>query len=137
MTRVLLNQFGSVLTYAIELESKNIEYYQNPKLRLNFPDLVNEFESRIKLAQSHIKNLERSRRENITEITLEPIEGLESDNYHIDQVKFNLEEIEANHRSLYQFYDESGPKINVLETKRLFQKCCSNHKNILEKRLES
>ena len=137
MTGVLLNQFGAVLTYAIELESKNIEYYNNEKLRLNFPNLVNEFESRIRSTQRRIKNLERSRRENITEITLEPIEGLKSENYHIDQVKFNLEEIKANHQSLYQFYDESGPKINVLETKRLFLKCCSDHKNILEQRLGS
>lgn len=137
MTGVLLNQFGAVLTFAIELESKHIVYYQNDKLRLNFPKLIDEFESRIKLAQRHIKNLERSRRENITEITLEPIEGLKSDNYHIDQEEFSLEEIQANHRSLYQFYEESGPKINVLETKRLFRKCCSDHKNILEQRLES
>ena len=91
---IKLNQFGSVLTYAIELESLLAEYYGNAaKSNENHQS---EFESRSKASLKRKKNLERSRRENVTEITLEPIEGLDTANYLIDITKTDLGTINNN-----------------------------------------
>ena len=125
---IKLNQFGSVLTYAIELESLLAEYYDNAAK--NNENYLSELGTRSKASLKRKKNLERSRRENITEITLEPIEGLETANYVIDTTKMDLETINNNEKIVVKFYGDAGPKLNVLESQRLFKRCHKEHNNL-------
>jgi hypothetical protein len=125
---IKLNQFGSVLTYAIELETLLSEHYDNAAK--NNETYQAEFGTRSKASLKRKKNLERSRRENITEITLEPIEGLDTSNYVIDTTKMDLETINNNEMIVVRFYADAGPKINVLESKRLFKRCHKEHNNL-------
>src|SRR5690606_20328561 len=69
---VELNSFGSVLSFAIALEVQ---------LRNIHDEAGNKDAAAI--AEKNRQKLERVRRENVVEITLEPIEGLDVANYVI------------------------------------------------------
>lgn len=125
-----LNQFGAVMKFAIDLESNLAEYYQNTNLSENHQALNAEFSSRATGSLKRKKNLERSRRENVTEITLEPIEGLYANDYELNLEDFSIEGINRNKEITMKFYSEAGPKINVLETRRVFKRCLKEHSNL-------
>ena len=76
------------------------------------------------------KGLERSRRENITEITLEPIEGLNSEDYNIDITHQSLGAVNLNEKIICKFYEEAGPKLNVREARFVFQRHLKRHFNL-------
>lgn len=108
-----LNTFGAILTYAIELEARLTAYYQGS--------------SRAADAEKRRSKLERARRENVLEITLEPIDGLDAADYVM-----NLDDhSEAGQRAIEQvaarFYADVAPKINVREAQRLLEKCGKEH----------
>ena len=68
-----LNTFGAVFTFAIDLETRLSAYYSD------IGDSV-----MASAADKRRKKLERVRRENVVEITLEPITGLDADDYALD-----------------------------------------------------
>ncbi|MCE7737196.1 MAG: hypothetical protein GPJ54_20075 [Candidatus Heimdallarchaeota archaeon] len=125
-----LNQFGAVMKFAIDLESDLAEYYENSKLSENHQAYIEEFAIRVKASLKRKKNIERSRRENVTEITLEPIEGLKSDDYKLNLSDFSVDGINKNEEIAIKFFSEAGPKINVLETRRVFKRCLKEHSNL-------
>ncbi|MHA2249749.1 MAG: hypothetical protein ACXAD7_05275 [Candidatus Kariarchaeaceae archaeon] len=123
-----LNQFGSVLTYAIELENSLAEYYR--KAVENNQSHQDELNLRSKASLKRKKKLERSRRENVTEITLEPIEGLDKNNYILNVEKYSPDVINSNEEVMVRFFTDAGPKLNVLESRRLFKRCHKEHSNL-------
>jgi hypothetical protein len=60
-------------------------------------------------------------------MTLEPIEGLKEEDYYIDLSDFSLNNINSLEVTISRFYVEAGPKINVLESRRIFKKCYIEH----------
>ncbi|MHA2029363.1 MAG: hypothetical protein ACW99Q_08225 [Candidatus Kariarchaeaceae archaeon] len=117
------------MKFAIDLESNLAEYYQNTNLSENHQALTTEFTSRANGSLKRKKNLERSRRENVTEITLEPIEGLYASEYELNLEDFSIDGINKNEEVVVKFYSDAGPKINVLETRRVFKRCLKEHSN--------
>ena len=109
---VELNSFGSVLSFAIALETQ---------LRN-----IHEQAGNASAATSADKNrqkLERVRRENVVEITLEPIEGLDAANYVIG-AGGTPEQSEA---VAAKFYSEVAPKINVKAAQRALEQIGKSH----------
>jgi len=111
-----LNTFGSILTHAIELEASLHDYYNS------LGDAV-----KAKAANKRKSKLERVRRENVVEITLEPIEGLDEANY-----VFNLDDTsESGQKAVEsvaaQFYGDVAPKINVRQAQRALERCGKEH----------
>jgi hypothetical protein len=94
MQNTLLNQFGAVLSFAINIEKILVEYYESA--RGENQEYLSELEQRRDASQKRVKKLERSRRENVTEITLEPIEGLDASNYRLDVSSFDIGIINSN-----------------------------------------
>lgn len=128
MSAKALNQFGAVFTFAITTENELLEYYSN----MSSDELSDESLSRrISGTNKRIKNLERSRRENVTEITLEPIEGLHAENYGLKTDDSSQNSIKHNHEVLSKFYSDAGPKLNVRESSRLFLKLAKEHNSLL------
>jgi hypothetical protein len=121
-----LTQFGAVLSFAIDLEDKIAKYYEEStsKFDARYSD---ELLSRSNSAKKRKKKLEKTRRENVTEMTLEPIEGLTEENYKIDLSDFSFNNINSLEVTISRFYVEAGPKINVLESQRIFKKCYVEH----------
>lgn len=111
-----LNTFGAILTYAIELESKLNDYYQT----------VGNTE-RADSADKRRAKLERVRRENVVEITLEPIEGLDEADYAMNLTDTSAEGQSTAERLAAQFYSEVAPKINVRQAQRALERCGKEH----------
>lgn len=76
-----LGTFGSILKFAIELENEAMEFYKNTATRLGDQKLKDLFGDLSIRGEKRIKTLERVRRENTTEMILEPIVDFESDKY--------------------------------------------------------
>jgi len=68
-----LENFGSILNFAEELESQDQEFYEalvgNPACR-DHKQMLEQFAAN---AQKNVKTAQRTRRENVTEMILEPI----------------------------------------------------------------
>ncbi len=79
-----LGTAGAILSYALELETKSNEFYESV---LNDNLDSNKKEAFLAIRRQHqkiIKTLNRMRKENVTEMILEPIHGFESDDYILE-----------------------------------------------------
>ena len=118
-----LNTFGSILTHAIELESSLNEYYTS----IDNAD-------RAKAADKRRQKLERVRRENVVEITLEPIEGLDEADYPLNLSDTSHAGQIAIEATASQFYLDVAPKINVRQAQRALERCGQEHSDLAEPR---
>ena len=107
-----LNTFGAILSYAIEMEARLSDY---------FGDIGDA--AKAKAADKRRKKLERVRRENVVEITLEPIAGLNADDYALDLNDGSAEGQAAVARIAARFYQDVSPKINVRAAQRALERC--------------
>lgn len=104
-----LKNFGAIFTFAIGMETQLRDVYR-----------ADEDEDSAKAAEKRIEKLERARREYVVEITLEPIDGLEEDNYALDPDTQDRATMEGRAK---QFYTDAAPKINVRQAQRILEKC--------------
>ena len=111
-----LNSFGEVLSFAIQLEHTLQTYYQQAG---NL--------ARSKDAEKRKIKLERTRRENVLEITLEPIEGLEESDFGLTLDDFSEEGQRINEEVAVRFYAAAAPKINVLQAQRDLERVGKQH----------
>lgn len=111
-----LNTFGAIMTYAIDLEARLHAYYQSAGASARAAD-----------ADKRRANLERVRRENVTEIKLEPIEGLNEADYALKLDDTSAAGQAANEAVAARFYVDVAPKINVREAQRALERCARQH----------
>ena len=111
-----LNTFGAVLSHAIDMESQLSNWYRH------IGDAA-----QAKAADKRRKKLERVRRENVVEITLEPIEGLSADDYALDLSGGSADCQASVERVAAQFYRDAAPKINVRAAQRALERCGKEH----------
>lgn len=123
-----LTQFGSIFKFALQLEEQMAEFYEQAAKE----DEINsdEFTRRAKACRIRKRKLEQSRRLNVTEMILEPIEGLDESSYHLDLI-LTPQAINANEETISRFYTDAGPKINVLESRRVFARCKKEHSRLV------
>ncbi|MBZ0292602.1 MAG: hypothetical protein K8L99_08530 [Anaerolineae bacterium] len=114
-----LNTFGSILTYAINLETSLRDYYE----AAGNNDLARDSDKRR-------STLERIRREYVVEITLEPIEGLDEADYNFNFQDHAAEAQTENERMAVQFYSDVAPKINVRQAQRALERCARQHADL-------
>ena len=111
-----LNTFGAVFTFAIELEARLSAFYTR----------LGEAE-KAQAAEKRRVRLERVRRENVVEITLEPIAGLDGDDYALDLSDGSTDGQAAAARIAARFYRDAAPKINVRAAQRALERCGKEH----------
>lgn len=111
-----LNTFGAVFSFAIELEAQLSAYYTD----------IGEA-AQAKAAAKRRKKLERARRENVVEITLEPIEGLDAADYALDLSDESAASQAEAARVAARFYADVAPKINVRAAQRALERCGREH----------
>ena len=70
-----LINFGSILSFAEELEKQDLSFYSDAGLNEKCSAYSELFSQFAKQAQANVKNIQRLRRENVTEMILENIEG--------------------------------------------------------------
>ena len=74
-----LTTFGAVVKFALDIEAEVSSFYESAIGVATDPDLGKLLESLFHRGQKRIKTLLRVRRENVTEMILEPIAGLDSE----------------------------------------------------------
>jgi len=111
-----LNSFGSILTFAIDLETRIRDYYASAMDSARAAD-----------ADKRRLNLERVRRENVTEIKLEPIEGLNEADYVLNLADTSPAGQKAVEGAAARFYTDVAPTINVREAQRALERCARQH----------
>ena len=114
-----LNSFGSILSYAIELETRIRDYYASAADSARAAD-----------ADKRRSNLERVRRENVTEIKLEPIEGLDEADYTLKLDDTSAAGQKAVEATAARFYTTVAPTINVREAQRALERCARQHQEL-------
>jgi rubrerythrin len=118
-----LGTFGAILGFALEMEQRAVDFYANraqEELKGLFEDLASGSKKR------EIR-IERTRREGITEIILEPISGLDSKDFLItlsadDDVVELLKQAIALEECTGRFYEAAAGKLPVREVVRTFKR---------------
>jgi len=113
--------FGSLLNFCIQLERRSAQFYGSLARESPRPELI------LKLAEGNRRRaslLERIRRENVTEMVLEPIEELSADGVVVpqDSAKEWLEKAARLEGNLGKFYREAAEKAHLVlaEARRSF-----------------
>lgn len=116
-----LNTFGSILTYAINLEERLRDYYK-----------AGGDAKRAQGADKRRQTLERIRREYVVEITLEPIDGLDEANYAFDLDNRSGGGQQSIETTAARFYADVSPKINVRQAQRALERCGKEHQELAQ-----
>ena len=116
------------MTFAINLENQLANFYEKASKEGGIHS--EEFTRRAKACIKRKRRLERSRRENVTEITLEPIEGLKAADYQLDLANSLPKTVDVIEKRIVRFYSDVIPKINVLESRRVLIRCQKEHNNL-------
>jgi hypothetical protein len=110
-----LNTFGAIMTFAIQFEERIAAFYRESGDAARAAD-----------AEKRRATLERVRRENVVEIQLEPIEGLNAADYALTAA--DAAGIEA---TAVRFYTDVAPRIAAREAARALEKMGKAHKALL------
>ncbi|MHA1943440.1 MAG: hypothetical protein ACW96M_03490 [Candidatus Thorarchaeota archaeon] len=116
-----LGTFGVILKFAMEIEQESTNFYEAASSMVKDEELLNPFQDMQKRGMKRLKTLERVRRENVTEMILEPIIGLDSENYRLSaEIPSGAEEREVQElavnieKKLHEFYTQAGAKLDFL-----------------------
>jgi len=126
-----LGTFGAIMGFAMELEMRATSLYE---ARAELPSDLRE--AMIRSAKKKHRRLEKARREGVVELALEPISGLDGDDYPLEgptekgragalRGAIALEETSA------RFYRDAGKKLPMQEIARLFTRCAKNNQENL------
>lgn len=132
-----LGTFGAVLKFAIELEAIITAFYETAATITQNQTLRSNFEGFIIQGQKSILLLMRVRRENTTEMILEPISGLNSQKYQLltecpqgcsDSQLIQI--ARENEEKVYAFYTEAAEKVGFLiEAADIFERLAETHQS--------
>lgn len=114
-----LNSFGSVFAHAIQQEADIAAYFK----ALGMLEHAAEAEKRK-------QKLERARREHVLEITLEPIEGLNEEDYALNTADTSSEGQATVAQTAARFYRDAAPKINVRQAQRVLERCGKSYQDM-------
>jgi rubrerythrin len=124
-----LATFGAIMTFALEMEKQAADFYTEAahgKLEEVFSGLALE-------SRKRMKRLERTRREGVAEMILEPITGLNGDDYLVELPPEPVEENLLEHaitleEASRQFCLAAAKKIPVREVARNFERMAKENK---------
>ena len=121
MGKMDLGTFGAIMNFALEVENEISSFYKSASEYVKDQNLAGLFSDLSNRGQKRIKTLERVRRENVTEMILEPIVGLDSENYKlITEIPSGMEQKEVKdlsidiEKGLLEFYTHAAAKIDFL-----------------------
>lgn len=116
-----LNTFGAIMTQAIELERALAAYYERAG------------DSALAAAAAKRRSkMARVRREAVLEITLEAIDGLDTDDYALELEDLSAAGQRRVAETAARFYREVAPGINVRQARRALERAGREHASQLE-----
>jgi len=124
-----LTTFGAIMGFAAEMAGKTEGVYKTFASRSKTQTLKEVFQG---LAEEEVKNhalMVKTRRENVTEMILEPVTGLQQEDYEID---LKVEEVTEDAGLLKaalmleerqkKFFRDASSKVSLPEVARIFRK---------------
>jgi rubrerythrin len=140
MEMPLIN-FGSILSFAEELEKQDEAFYTAAAANSAFAEHKDLFDQFLKDIRKNIKNVQRVRRENVTEMILEPIKDFTRAPFceEVDpkEAKTSSEILEAARcleKRTERYYTEASVKIKALsEVSRALKIIGKKHTTHLKK----
>jgi len=132
-----LATFGAILSYAMEFEEQAAAFYAaaaSGALEETFNDLG-------KSSRKRANRMERTRREGVSEMILEPIMGLNGDDYGVElsadaSEPVLLEQAIGLEATSVRFYQDAAAKLPIREVVRTFSRMAEENtkrKNRLER----
>lgn len=135
-----LSTFGAIMGFASKRMGYSVDIYQAALERARDPVLKEIFQALLGEEKKNYSAMEQSRRENVTEMILEPITGLHQEDYEFDmklsdqatdadllRIALNLEEKEK------KFFNDSSAKVPLPEVTRIFRKIAQKKEKNLDK----
>jgi hypothetical protein len=127
-----LNSYGSILSFAIDFESRLQSFYDAAAA---FDDTFGDTAQRYARRKTRLIQV---RQDHVTEMVLEPISGLDESDYGPAPVAAAdrsgaLTEARRLEALAAKFYGDAGPKMNVTEVIRTFQKLARENADRLDK----
>lgn len=124
-----LSTFGAILGFAMEFEQSAVDFYLQAA-KLCRPELFNKL---ARLSRKRVSRLERARRELISEMILEPISGISSDEFSLSPDVGEEEETvvaQAIHleREQQRFYEIASSKIPIREVSRMLKRLAEDNR---------
>lgn len=133
-----LENFGSILSYAIEIEAADYLFYKTLADSDSYGNIRGVFLELANNAKKNEKKMLRARQENITEMILEQINDFNSDSFSVDRDIIELNEKEALKKAIEietsaeSYYSQASEKIkNLSEISRILKKTAQ--KRVLNK----
>ncbi len=112
-----LGTTGSILSFGLELEAQAIRACNECLSKTLSEDFKSALEQIRKLHQQNEKALQKLRRENVTEMILEPIQGMSGDFFKIDLEVDSLHDNESI-RSQIRMIDENAIRFYLLASEK-------------------
>ncbi|MFX1439050.1 MAG: hypothetical protein ACFFFD_02295 [Promethearchaeota archaeon] len=116
-----LGTTGAILTFALELEKDIAAFYSRTLTEVSNANLKQAFGEIQKTQRKRERLLSRLRRENVTEMILEPIHGFESDSFEMaisSEVSYNDSLLKASaieiEETLQSFFTKASEKTAFL-----------------------
>ena len=135
-----LGTFGAVMAFASQVVTQSAEFYETVCDRAKGPDLKEVLKALQDGAKKDRATMEQTRRENVTEMILEPIAGLRREDFlatvdvsvlgsdaAIVKTALLLEERDQ------RFFRDSSAKLPLPEVARLFRKAAKRREGNLAK----
>jgi rubrerythrin len=118
-----LGTFGAIMGFALACERHAAAFYAQAQDSA----LAELFEELATSSRKRIERVERARREGVSEMVLEPIVGLDGDDYQIDlKPKANtvsrLQQALSLEEACARFYRDAASKMPIREVARLFRR---------------
>ena len=135
-----LTTFGAIMGFAAEMLRRTGEIYRGAVQKAQNPALREALEILLTEEGKNQSLMEKTRRENVTEMILEPISGLQQEDYEMDievpalsadadllRIALTLEEKEK------KFFSDASGKIPLPEAARVFRKMAQKKESNLAK----
>ncbi len=133
-----LGTFGAVMGYAAQLIQQSAGFYETALPATLKPELAALLRSLADEATKDVAALEQARRENVTEMILEPITGLRREEYAVEvtQPAGDAEIVRAAKRLEerdQKFFRDASAKVSLPEVARLFRRMAGKKEKNLSK----
>ncbi len=133
-----LGTFGAILSFALEFEEDLSKFFAAAAEKASGQE-AEVFGDLASAGNKRLKALERTRRENVTEMILEPITGFCSEDYPCEtQVAANADSAALVSQAIQlektavQYYTTASQKVTVPEVARILSKMAGQHAEQLE-----
>ena len=135
-----LGTFGAVMAFALQVVSQSAEFYETVCDRAKGPELKEVLKALQDGANRDRATMEQTRRENVTEMILEPIAGLRREDYMatVDESVPGSDAAIVKTALLLEgrdqrFFQDSAAKLPLPEVARVFRKVAKRREENLAK----